>query len=307
MTKTNRHILFGNRLLQYSALSGAFILGKPDLIFSEAVYTNIEPDVVLDEDDEDFFLDINDDLVSDVHFLNVSNYFEGYWTSGSINYVFPTAEQRIKIMALGNSIAGTLVTYSTYSSGTIHRIFPYALEDDLIDNTLQFQNAYNQSLNFRNVYYIFGTYSSYGGNWFPESIDHYLGIRFKDADEINHYGWIRCDVKDDGRALVIKDYAYETEPDYPIIAGDTTHYVNINTGENQIDATAYSFGKDIYVISKTFQSIEIKVYDLIGREINSSHMQNEMEIINMSKCASGVYLVKLIQGSSTVEKKVIIG
>ena len=67
------------------------------------------------------------------------------------------------------------------------------------------------------------------------------------------------------------------------------------------------FGKDIYVISKTFQSIEIKVYDLIGREINSSHMQNEMEIINMSKCASGVYLVKLIQGSSTVEKKVIIG
>jgi hypothetical protein len=32
-----------------------------------------------------------------------------------------------------------------------------------------------------------------------------------------------------------------------------------------------------------------------------------MEIINMSKCASGVYLVKLIQGSSTVEKKVIIG
>ena len=172
---------------------------------------------------------------------------------------------------------------------------------------MQFQNAYNQSLNFRNVYYIFGTYSSYGGNWFPESIDHYLGIRFKDADEINHYGWIRCDVKDDGRTLVIKDYAYETEPDYPIIAGDTTHYVNINTGENQIDATAYSFGKDIYVISKTFQSIEIKVYDLIGREINSSHMQNEMEIINMSKCASGVYLVKLIQGSSTVEKKVIIG
>ncbi|MCC6818197.1 MAG: hypothetical protein IT245_04855, partial [Bacteroidia bacterium] len=61
--------------MQYSALSGAFILGKPDLIFSEVVYTNVEPDVVLDEDDEDFFLDINDDLVSDVHFLNVSNYF----------------------------------------------------------------------------------------------------------------------------------------------------------------------------------------------------------------------------------------
>ncbi|MBK8342960.1 MAG: hypothetical protein IPL12_06265 [Bacteroidetes bacterium] len=55
MTKTNKHILFGNRLLQYSALSGAFILGKPDLMFSEVVYTNAEPDVVLDEDDEGFF------------------------------------------------------------------------------------------------------------------------------------------------------------------------------------------------------------------------------------------------------------
>ncbi|HRF76356.1 MAG TPA: T9SS type A sorting domain-containing protein [Chitinophagales bacterium] len=306
MANTNKHKLFGNRLLQYSALSGAFILGKPDIIFAEVVYTNVEPDVVLDEDDEGFFLDFNDDLDSDVHFLNVSNYFEGYWTSGSINYVFPTAEQRIKIMALGNSIAGSLVTYSTYSSGTIHRIFPYALEEDLIDNALQFQNAYNQTLNFRNIYYFFGTYSSYGGNWFPESIDHYLGIRFNDADEITHYGWIRCDVKDDGRTLVIKDYAYETEPNYPIIAGDTTHYVNINTDENQIDATAYSFGKDIYVISKTFQIIEIKVYDLTGREINNSLMQKEMEIIDMSKCVPGVYFVKLIQDNRTFDKKVII-
>ena len=74
MAKTNRHILFGNKLLQYSALSGAFILGKPDFIFAEVVYTNIEPDVVLDEDDEDFFLDFNGDLDSDVHFLNVSNF-----------------------------------------------------------------------------------------------------------------------------------------------------------------------------------------------------------------------------------------
>ena len=308
MTKTNRHILFGNRLLQYSALSGAFILGKPDLIFAEVVYTNVEPDVVLDENFEAYSLDIDNNSMFDFKLINRTFYFGGYWTSGSINYIpYQRFERQILSVYNGNIAAGKSVDFGSTSSELL-RALPYAINfGNIIFNSLQFINDDQQLLAFKSEISLLGEFGYYGGYWYPEQLNHYLGIYFVDADEINHYGWIRCDVKDDGRALVIKDYAYETEPDYPIIAGDTTHYVNINTGENQIDATAYSFGKDIYVISKTFQSIEIKVYDLIGREINSSHMQNEMEIINMSKCASGVYLVKLIQGSSTVEKKVIIG
>lgn len=295
-----------NKLLQYSLLSAAFVTCKQNNLLADVVYTNIEPDVVLDQDDESLFLDLNVDFDNDVHFLNVSNYFEGYWTSGSINYIFPMAEQRIKIIALGNSIAGSLVTYSTYSSGTIHRIFPYALEDNLINNSLQFQNAYNQTLNFKNVYYIFGTYSSNGGNWFPEIIDHYIGIHFKDTEEITHYGWIRCDVKDEGRTLVIKDYAYETEPDYPIVAGDTTHYVDINNIQNSIDASVYSFGRDIYILTETFQNTEVVIYNLNGKQIISDVLKSKSESISMKNYPAGIYLVTLLNDGNRFGKKVFI-
>ncbi|MBK9454600.1 MAG: LysM peptidoglycan-binding domain-containing protein [Bacteroidetes bacterium] len=50
------------------------------------------------------------------------------------------------------------------------------------------------------------------------------GLQMK---KIQRYGWIRCSVIDSGRTLIIHDYAYELQPNYPIIAGDTVSYVDI--------------------------------------------------------------------------------
>ena len=121
-----------------------------------------------------------------------------------------------------------------------------------------------------------------------------------------HYGWIRCDVLDEGRTLVIKDYAYEDEPNNPIVAGDTTHYVSINSLLNTMDATVYSFGKDIYVLTETFQNTELMIYDISGKQIIRNIMQNKNESISMLNYPSGIYLVTLLNDGKRFDKKVFI-
>ena len=49
MKPKNRVSDSGNKLLQYSLLSAAFITCKPNSILSEVIYHDVEPDVVLDE------------------------------------------------------------------------------------------------------------------------------------------------------------------------------------------------------------------------------------------------------------------
>jgi hypothetical protein len=79
--------------------------------------------------------------------------------------------------------------------------------------------------------------TSYGGyfygSWSPQATNGYLGIRFR-IDGETHYGWARLNVKINFETKQIDafltGYAYETEPNVPILAGDT--------GENDADPGA---------------------------------------------------------------------
>jgi hypothetical protein len=60
------------------------------------------------------------------------------------------------------------------------------------------------------------------GAWFNVK-NGYLGLRFKINGQI-HYGWARLNVHSNQRFRIVATltgYAYETQPDTPIIAGDT--------------------------------------------------------------------------------------
>jgi hypothetical protein len=69
---------------------------------------------------------------------------------------------------------------------------------------------------------ISGQYGAYG-YWFNVR-DGYIGLSFKIDGQI-HYGWARFNVltKSQGFRIlaILTGYAYETQPDTPIIAGDT--------------------------------------------------------------------------------------
>jgi hypothetical protein len=58
------------------------------------------------------------------------------------------------------------------------------------------------------------------GSWAKETNKHYLGVKFLDKESNVHYGWVR--VITDFTHATITAYAYETVPNEPIIAGEST-------------------------------------------------------------------------------------
>jgi hypothetical protein len=73
------------------------------------------------------------------------------------------------------------------------------------------------------MYQISTSGNYYLGSWSFQR-QHYLGIRFLIGSEV-HYGWARMETSYDERhhaiAVLLSGYAYETQPNAPIRAGDT--------------------------------------------------------------------------------------
>jgi hypothetical protein len=89
---------------------------------------------------------------------------------------------------------------------------------------------------FRTVEGSFGTYSF--GPWFNVS-DKYLGLRFQIQGR-THYGWARLSVKWNGAYWIIgtlTGYAYETEANKPIVAGNEGDDSAMNSAPLMGDAT----------------------------------------------------------------------
>jgi hypothetical protein len=289
------------KLMQYSVLTGAFILvqGKTQ---TQVVYHDIDPDSIFDEGGEGGWFDLDNNEMLDIGFLNSS--FTFYW---DLIYSYVTRQDILAGPYIqSNAVAGTIHYYSGFES-----YFPYALnQGQLIGETLSWQSAPEQVMGKRDLIYS-GTLAlpCVNCDWYAvgvtETLDHYLGIRFMDSFNSIHYGWMRCDVKDEGRTLIIKDYAYELEPDYPILAGDTAHFVSIS--ENNINQPIISsFGN---IISIKLESLEsngsVYIYETSGKLVYQSKISNQISNF-MLPVTSGIYLINLLVNNKYYNKKIWI-
>lgn len=290
----------------YSAFAVCFLLVHEEAA-AEAVYTDI-PDTLINYNNETFDIDLNDDEIIDFAVIRRSfsfletTYYSGYITSH-------LSALSAGPQAVGNKIAGfTEVWGGSSAAGSFLVYFPYALDaGEMIDDILSFQDDGFQILAFR----YRGQYSSYvkhGGDWYPESNDHHLGVYFKDSEDCYHYGWIRCDVKNDGKELVIKDFAYETKCGIGILAGDLigdTTTVGINELD-KLNATVYSFENTVYItVEELPQGLQIYIYDLAGRLIYSDPMKDRFFSIKLNQ-PTGHYIINLSSDNKKYSRKIFI-
>ena len=134
----------------------------------------------------------------------------------------------------------------------------------------------------------------------------YLGVKFIDSEACFHYGWIRCEIEDSCKRMIIKDYAYETLCDYPIETGSKESYVSIEVKENTLDANIYSFGNSIFVkLITELNNAEMYVYNLDGKKIYHEELQNQFSEIKV-KAPKGIYLVEIIAEEGRFTKKVYL-
>lgn len=293
--------ILNKKLITYSASALSFISLHQECK-GEAIYFDIDPDISLLEDFDFANIDMDANGTIDFQFLNWS-----YYTTDS-SLIFYQFRERIWAIAYSepNAFAGTFD--KTYY-GT--RFYPYALESGILINGAQpFQDAFIQRMAFRTFTVDGGTLvqMDQGGNWYPEVSDHYLGVKFIDAEECMHYGWIRCDVLDSGRTLIIKDYAYETKCDIGILTGDTIgDTVSVGIEEiNSLEGSVYSFDATVYVkLDELKKSAEIRIYDLNGKIVYSGTLKNEYSQIELKE-PTGVYLVQIINGENIFTKNIYL-
>lgn len=279
-------------LMQYSMMSSAFLLSG-NVIKAQVTYFDVDPDLILDIGGEGAYLDIDNNGTIDFVVLNSSFTFTTFPYENIINRRDLLAGPFIS----QNYLAGTTVHYST-SSGGWTWAFPYALSNgQKIDSNLEWRNNAEQFLAEKEIHETF-TADCFYCHWFNESnslsiFDHYIGIAFLDFANNNHFGWIRCDVKDLGRTLVIKDYAFETMPNHAIFAGDTTHYVTITEPVTKPVAKIFS-RNNFLTINTTIiaDELSLSVFDVNGKEIESIVLNSETNKIPFIH-PTGIYFYSL--------------
>ena len=275
----------------------------------QVVYVDIDPDIILSEGGQVAELNLDQNGSIDFWFHNNSFTFYSVWFSSyrlmQNILVGPEIE--------ANYIAGETGQYGTAYGGVYTRYYPYAIEAGVkIDTTINFYNYGLQVMGLKSIVTYNGTntWACADCNWYgffvANSLDKYLGIKFGNDPSYPNFGWIRCDVKDDGRTLVIKDYAYEMTPEYPIIAGDTTHFVEIIDSIPNSPVTIYSFNEILYISLKDSVLTQVKIVNLAGQKINSFETAQKQNTIDLSSLASGIYIVSAEYKGQVYSTKVLI-
>jgi hypothetical protein len=185
------------RLAAYALAGGAALAAAPPAE-ADIIYTDLSPDATIGPSNLDFDLDLNNDGTIDF-FLNF-----GYadYSDGSFIGLF------LEPVSTGG-VAG---------SSPSGFFYPYLLNlDDPIGpanvvagpgfGTLATSYADND-----------GTTVPYFGFWQYGATDGFLGLSILIGGQ-THYGWARLDVDPDTLVATLKDYAYETTPGLPVLAG----------------------------------------------------------------------------------------
>ncbi len=139
-------------------------------------------------------------------------------------------------------------------------------------------------------------------------MDHYLGVRFIDEDSCLHYGWIRCDVKDEGRTLIIKDYSYETKYETGILAGDKIGDTSVGVVENMLEGVdVYSFNNDVYVLLNNLGvQYQIRIMNLAGEVVHLTEIAELHNVISLENFSKGYYLVEIVSENKIFANEVFI-
>ena len=258
---------------------------------------------------------MNDDGIYEFGFLKSTNIISTLSSPGLNTTWYYRVAIWVGPAVVGPQIAGESV-HNSSAGGTYY--FPYALNQGaLINNDLEFQAGGFQLMASKTaeIYYGYsftilgvGDWHLQPANWNNLLLDsiRYLGVRFEDQENCLHYGWIRCVVMDSVDKLIVKDFAYETQCNQPILAGDTISYVDITASTPTPDFTIYTFESNIYIHKMSKDKFDVIVNNVNGQAIYEAMIIDNTKNIDMNNQPPGVYVVTIKNNGINYSKKVII-
>lgn len=290
----------GFRLQEYSLLASTIILSH-QTVNGEIIYTDLDPDIILDIHEESALIDMDGNGNFEFIFSKLIGGFPYYSIdlefSALFAGVYGSAHHEIAAeYSLRGSAAST--TYFVYLPSCFNI-------DDAIGNGLSFYE--DDFLDLAIGYWtVAGDFFKHDGNWWPNKEDKYLGVHFLDDANEYHYGWIRMSVIDSASQLIIKDYAYEDNIETAIIAGKTFGD-EVNFVEDQSDFSILYYENQLHIEIAQTENLFLKlnIYNMNGqlclfKKLNS--LQDHIEL----HLPSGNYFACVETKENLVTKQFII-
>lgn len=289
-----------SNLARFSAVAGAVL--ATGAVNSQIVYTNVNPDVVIDTLSGPYALDFNNDAISDVT-LGVIHIAGGSSSSGS-SYTYAGF---VALAAPG--AGGGLVQIATVTgTGTSTSMVVAALNNgDVIDAADVFASS-SSALGVNAL--ISGSSSSSGPFSYPITYgqflgvnDKFLGVKFLIGSN-THYGWARLDVTAGADTIRLKDYAYSQNADFPILAGQTLGLDDVAV-ENKVTIKTTLDNATINVTPDLIGG-RVVIFNMAGQEIKVVQITDVNTEILFEGVETGIYTITAQFDGEMVNKKVYI-
>ena len=140
-------------------------------------------------------------------------------------------------------------------------------------------------------------------------VDKYLALKIQVSGNI-YYGWARLDAGGDGLDITIKDYAYNSIPNQPILAGQTTIVTGIieNSFASSINLFPNPAENHLTIsLGSNNPKVELTISDLTGKVIYTTLATDTQKIeVNTKDFAEGIYVVQIQTADFIATKKLVV-
>ncbi len=279
--------------LGYSSMATTLLAIAPKAD-AQVVYTDLDPDVVLDH--SQLNIDLDDDGVVDLKLKHSGFAFPSY------PYFGTSTNASVKVpngAVLGVHPLGPLVYASVLSIGA-----------PISPDATNFYDAPNPEdiVLARHINSQTWGERTYG-DWF--GANGYLGFRFTAGDNELHYGWVQLAVDSAVDSVIVLAYGYERLANVGINAGDMDISTGIAIG--QANSFTMEISPDpandralIHFPNSGSGKMELCVLDAMGQMLLTEKMGNtDTFSMNVADLAPGVYFVRLQDGKKVAFRKLV--
>ena len=285
--------------LWYAAAASAAIAVPSQVADAQIVYTDIEPDVTIENSSLD--IDFEGDGVPE---MNLSEREDPNFPQITIR-TDPEAKK-------GQFVDGIIGNGFPFGTGTYAYTLPLDAGREISSSDDDFILLGDFSLPAQATF----TFGGSDPNSWIGAGEKFIGVRFTGNDDNQHYGWVRVSVDASG-VVTAYDFAYETQADTPIVAGagatatdpDALEggYLFSEVSPNPVTGRStfeLSVGQAETVTAELFDSLGRRVQTLFAGALTPGN--TETVSLTSAELPAGVYVVRVTGESFVTTRNVTI-
>lgn len=254
---------------------------------AQMVYTDVNPDDTTSQGT--YNLDLNNDGTTD---------FEITHSIITIICNGPKANRYIRVTPLGTN---------QVSSYSVNNATKMALNANIDASVLTWNDSANQLMAYR-THSLACTPAYSGGQWLS-AVDGYLGLKLNSGGN-TYYGWARLNTSD-ANSFTIIDYAYNSIPNQPILAGEGQPIIS-GIIENSFVSSITLFPNPAtnhltISLESHHKKVQVTIVDMTGKIIYTATAREEQMLeVNTEAFAAGIYAVQIQTEDFIGTKKLIL-